>query len=78
MPTHPYLLTLLAFLYVLIPNQTCHQKATVLQYHATVVDVSLISCKVFCCRGRQKYFPEKYPTIIKQFLCEWLLNLGCA
>ena len=28
--------------------------------------------------GRQKYFPEKYPTIVKQFLCEWLLKLGCA
>ena len=28
--------------------------------------------------GHQKYFPEKNPTIIKQFLCECLLNLGCA
>ena len=37
MPTLPHLLTLLAFLYILILNQTCHQKATVLQYHATVV-----------------------------------------
>ena len=46
MPTLPHLLTLLAFLYILILNQTCHQKATVLQYYATVVDVSLISCKV--------------------------------
>ena len=35
MPTLPHLLTLLAFLLIL--NQTCHQKATVLQYHATVV-----------------------------------------
>ena len=82
MPTLPHLLTLLAFLYILILNQTCHQKATVLQYHATVVwmcpqyPVKFKNC--FCCRGRQKYFPEKYPTIIKQFLCEWLLNLGCA
>ena len=37
MPTLPHLLTLLAFLYILILNQTCHQKATVLQNHATVV-----------------------------------------
>ena len=37
MPTLPHLPTLLAFLYILILNQTCQQKATVLQYHATVV-----------------------------------------
>ena len=41
MPTLSHLLTLLAFLYILILNQTCHKKATVLQYHATMVDVSL-------------------------------------
>ena len=37
MPTLSRLLTPLAFLYILILNQTCHQKLTVLQYHATVV-----------------------------------------
>ena len=48
MPTLPHLLTLLAFLYILILNQTCHQKATdstpIPSYSG--VDVSLISCKV--------------------------------
>ena len=37
MPTLPHLQTLLAFIYILILNQTCHQKATVLQYQTTVV-----------------------------------------
>ena len=37
MPTLPHLPTLLTFLYILILNQTCHKKATILHYHATVV-----------------------------------------
>ena len=45
MPTLPHLLTLLAFLYILILNQTCQQKATVLQYHATVVWIYVLNIR---------------------------------
>ena len=63
MPTLPQLLTLLAFLYILLLNQTCHQKATVVQqWCGCILNIlqSLKSLQIyFCCRGRQKYFHDE-------------------
>ena len=69
MPTLLHLLTLLAFLYILILNQTCHHKATIT---ATVVWMCPVNFKIFknyfCCRGRQNYFPdENIPLSLNSF-----------
>ena len=70
MPTLHNLLTLLTFLYIIINTEpSYHQKATILRYHATVVWMCPVKFKnYFCCRGRQKYFPdEKIPLSLNSF-----------
>ena len=73
MPTLPQPTDTFGFpIYILIRNQTCHQKATVLTipnsmlqlFGCVLILLSLKSFKdYFYCRGHQKYFPDENITL---------------
>ena len=69
MPTLPHLLTLLAFLYILILNQTCHQKATPIPCYSGLDVLNILKTfkNYFCCRGCQNTLLKNIPLSLNSF-----------